>query len=449
MATEHKEDLESIVYDVCAALHAVDTEDHVSAFRWIIGGSLPLWFLVQKEGGGKPPPGWKAGDGDIWLSAVDAKTPLTKAEIETITRLVTTKLGWNTATFFHEGGDYASFTVENCPLTLQFIGCTKMTAELDILATNGTRVLGASILDSFDLSCCQVGIVMMTAEMAAKYNALFGEKHTCYVDRKGGRPVSLFGGKSDLEACAIHHDGKCKCVLDGEGLMCENDTAAVPLACTTFAREVQRVYWGNDDVAVPFLVARPTVLAAARSCIGLGDLGLTLDFPGIPDTHDIFIPARVAYCPHPDRYATTTTWARMAKYASRGFVVAFVDVNPRLNAVRAKRRVLCDLDEVTMDHPSRLVQASAEGVMAHTTMEACNYALQLVSSVSIETRGKANAVFASKVLRAAKLVKPKPTTSIDAEDPPFYIEGGPLRAPWTSRKDDTKLPRRKTKRVRV
>lgn len=392
-----------VVNAVCAALHAATKTvgcepGSPPVFRWIIGGSLPLWCASMKEKRDKDKPTWIPGDSDIWLSSTDPETPLTKSVVRSIVDAVVSSLGWEGVDIASRGEEYNAMNVSGGPMDLQFIECTETSATMDALTTNGTRVLGAAMLDSFDLSCCRVGIMMMTPAVAGAYNSVLGVRHTAYVDMGRVERFHLTGGQGDTRACGFHHDGKC---IDR---MCENDTLAVPLSCEDdFPREVQRVACGTDDEVRPFLVGRPTVLVALRPCIWVGSMVLPRDYLSYgPKTRG----CRVTYSPNPDRYVSTTTWQRMLKYAKRGFVVVWEDILPELEAARLKRFGIAKFDRSTKTSDGVVFSAAAQGFMALLAMGVCGWTLADDPDFTPEFQAERKTIFLANIMREAKDVRP-------------------------------------------
>jgi hypothetical protein len=164
-------------------------------FGWLIGGSLPLWITIQSVEG-EVRPHWTPGDADVWLwDPCGPDEQLTDEDVVAIARFVTGELqGSEAAAKLHISRDYVAVNVTDTPIPMQFIECSRAHHAARGITTRGTAAVGACVMDTFDLSCCAVGIVSLSIERVKAYNSVLGEKHTSFVDPTGTARFYALGG---------------------------------------------------------------------------------------------------------------------------------------------------------------------------------------------------------------------------------------------------------------
>lgn len=184
---------------------------------------------------------------------------------------------------------------------VQFVDATKSADAVRDRQTRGVLAIHpvVGVMDTFDLSCCQVGIVHLSdAQCAAYRDGAMGELGAEYTDAGGYRRVHCFGGVRD-PACAYVHGADVACPG-----MCANDVRVFPC----------------DDVSLRALPHRPRRAGfyfVARMST-LRDLrGFEVAAPGFPRGTCLVSIARTNSGDRPGR----SPLYRRVKYSDRGFFV--------------------------------------------------------------------------------------------------------------------------------
>ena len=316
-----------LVETLCPVLTSIQEEYD---FSWIIGGSAPLHLFNHVC--------FTPGDIDVWVWRGDK--PFEAKEMRVLSEDLAHRLhGKQGRCVPNSLDEYTATTILKCcddslkphdeslHPCIQVIDVTESRKNVEAIGNRGANILGASILDLFDISVCKVGIVVPNAQQTKAYNDNhLGKTGLTYYDMGGKRRChDIDDTCPDREACKIFHDGKCEA-------LCTNDVVAHPLTrWDGRSTSICRI-----EAGIPHLVFRPSTANDILPGLDVEPYFRHFDYAsrGIgdyrPNMHS-FMRLQLM------RVDQTTSLPRIFKYAERGFYPIFEDIDPKLLEIKQNR----------------------------------------------------------------------------------------------------------------